>query len=157
MGTAAVNAGSAGSAIYASLATAAASGWCVFLGKSAGSPLTAADADAMYRHVAGEIDRQGGIQFLNPLWHLVANGAKTAIRNRLTEWVAQGATCDSIPANLATDPTIDSAIPDSPGEVIGPTLQAIIDFTGLGDILIRLGVLVAILALILMAIRRVIR
>lgn len=129
----------------------------MFLGKPAGSPLTTDDADRMYAHVSGEIDRQGGIRFLNPLWHVVADGAKNAIRNRLAEWVGQGVTCGQIPANLATDPVIDSAIPDEPGEVIGPTLQAIIDFSGIGAALVPLAVLAGIIVLLLMAIRRVLR
>lgn len=107
------------------------------------------------------IDNGAGIQFVNPLWQIVANGAKQAIAQRLAEWVAQGATCDQIPNNLATDPKIDAAIPDRPGEVVGPALggllQVALDWTGLGDLVIRGGILIGILVLLLMAIRRVLR
>lgn len=147
------------------LATSAPTGgWCVFLGKPAGSRITDQDVQRIAQHVRSAIDAGAGAQATNPLWVAIVNNVTLAIVARLQEWRDQGVTCDRIPNNLADDPKIGAAVPDQPLEAVG----SLIDWSGLGgvlddfgaglaDMLVKLAILAGILVLLVMAIRRVLR
>ena len=147
-------------AVYAQLATTTpASGWCSILGKAAGSPLAAGDAERVGGHVAAALlnDPVLRMWLLNPLtsalttWRIAET--RQAVISAVNALVARGATCDGVPNDLRALPGVEQ--PDTFGEVAGNVISAVIDFTGLGPILVKAAVLVGIIVLLLMAIRRV--
>jgi hypothetical protein len=146
-----------GRAVLVQLASASpAGGWCSIIGKAPGSPMTAADADAI-------ADRAAGALQTNPLFlpgspfGMWVQWTRDSIRRSLQPWVDQARACDTVPNNLTEVPGVQDGIPGSQGA--GPIINNLLDFTGLGpilgDMLIKGGVLVGIIVLLLMAIRRV--
>lgn len=146
-------AGEPGAAVLASLATAApAGGWCAIIGKAPGSPVTTDDVVKIAAYAAAAVRSSPVFGIVDPfgMWAQVTAAAITA---SLQPWVAEARACDTIPNNLSEVPGVKERIPGSQG--VGPLIGNLIDWTGLGDIVLKGAVLVGIIVLFVAAIRRV--
>lgn len=148
------------STLNAQLATATPTGgWCTFLGRAPGSPLIAGDAEKIAGYISDELTRRLWPQLLNPLLSGLTftkiNETARATYNVVAALIAAGAPCDQLPNDLSQHPQIRQ--PDNFGEVLGGIVQVALDWTGLGDLVIKAAILIGIVVLLLMAIRRVIR
>ena len=150
--------------LYGYLATAATSptgGWCGFLGKPAGSKVTAADVDKIAAFIRAKIiadPKWTALSIiLGPLAVLKLNDTVKAIQDDLAGWVSRGGTCDTIPNNLGDLPTVKATLPTEPGQIVGQAIGTLIDWSGLGPVLVKAAVLVGIIALVILSVWRLLR
>lgn len=144
-------------------AAAPTGGWCVFLQNPApgwgevrkpGQPLSNRDAQLIHNLIATKLwQGLGDVQRINPLAQTMVNNTLAAVDAYLAQAIAAGWSCDKLPNNPADWPGVRQ--PDSAGDVISGFLNWTGLGTVLGDTLIRVGVLVGILVLALIAIRRI--
>lgn len=142
-------------------ASSPAGGWCAWLGKAAGSPVTADDVERIAAFIRERIVNDPKYTaltiLLGPLAVLKLNDTVKAIRDDLARWVSSGATCDTIPNNLGELPTVKATLPTEPGQIIGQAVGTLIDWSGLGPVLAKGLVLVGIIVILILALWRVLR
>lgn len=137
---------------------APAGGWCQVVGKASGSRLTRDDVGKIGLYVNGKLLAATP---LNPVlagaYIVMVGETMKAIGGVLNRYVNEGRTCDAIPNDLMALPEVDAAVPTDPGEIVGNTFSFLMDWTGLGDALMRVAVLVVIVLAVLGAVWRVLR
>ena len=135
--------------------------WCAQLGKAAGSPLSADDIgkiisivfDYMTKHGYG--DPTGTVPA--PWNAAIYAQTATAIHNGLTPLIGK-ITCDQLPADLSNLPSVKANIPSTdPGQVVADAIAQAVAGLGaiFGPLVIHAIALVAILVLLILAIKKV--
>lgn len=125
------------------------------LGKAPGSPLAADDIAKIEGYVFqwmiknGYGDPTGTVPA--PWDAAIYLQMKNTLEGGLTPLIGK-ITCDGMPANLEDLPSVKQATPPSD---VGQVFSVLLDWSGLGDIIMRGGVLIVILVLLLLAVRRV--